>query len=153
MPKVVEIIKNLASTGFHLAAIESAFAERIARVPTAVGTFMSMLTALLAWTARSSAPLRPSSSTQRPRVSLREAGPPTETHDPPVVERVHATGSSTDSIMWCSPSFRFDPPADRAPSRRFDLGDIESAFVMTDVLSRDEAARMVTTTERTRTEP
>ena len=101
-----------------------------------------MLTALLAWTARSSAPLRPSSSTQRPGVSLQESGPPAETHEPPVVERVHATGSSTDSIMWCSPSFRFDPPADRAPSRRFDLGSIESAFVMTDVLSRDEAARM-----------
>ena len=115
---------------------------------------MMLLTAVLAsWVARSSAPLRPSSSTQRLRASLLEAGPPTETHDPPVVERVHGTGSSTDSVMWCSPSFRFDPPADRAPSRRFDLGSIESAFVMTDVLSRDEAARMVTTTERTRTEP
>ena len=53
--------------------------------------------------------------------------------------------------MWCSPSFQFDPPADRAPSRRFDLGDIESAFVLTDVLSRDEAARMVATTELTLT--
>ena len=104
-----------------------------------------------AWTARSFAPLRPSSSTQRPRVSLRLVLPPTETHDPPVVERVHGTGSSTDSVMWCSPSFRFDPPADRAPSRRFDLGNIESAFVIKDVLSRGEAARMVTTTKRTPT--
>ena len=113
---------------------------------------MMLLTAVLAWITRSSAPLRPSSSTQRLRASLREAGPPTETHDPPVVERVHGTGSSTDSVMWCSPSFRFDPPADRAPSRRFDLGGIESAFVVTDVLSRDEAARMVTTVaERTLT--
>lgn len=49
--------------------------------------------------------------------------------------------------MWCAPSFRFDPPADRTPSRRFDLGGIESAFVVTDVLSSAEAARMVATAE------
>ena len=106
---------------------------------------MMMWSAVLGWTAFRST-LRPSSSTQRPRSRLR-AGPPNETHDLPVVERVHGTGSSKDAVMWCAPSFRFDPPADRTPSRRFDLGSIESAFVMTDVLSRAEAARMVTTTE------
>ena len=106
---------------------------------------MMMLSAVLGWTAIRST-LRPSSSAQRPRSTLR-AGPPTEAHDPPVVERVHGTGSSKDAIMWCAPSFRFDPPADRTPSRRFDLGGIESAFVVTDVLSSAEAARMVTTTE------
>ena len=106
---------------------------------------MMMLSAVLGWTAIRST-LRPSSSAQRPRSSLR-AGPPTEAHDPPVVERVHGTGSSKAAIMWCAPSFRFDPPADRTPSRRFDLGGIESAFVVTDVLSSAEAARMVTTTE------
>ena len=48
--------------------------------------------------------------------------------------------------MWCAPSFNLDPTGPECS--RTDLDGVDGAFVLRDVLSRAEAARMVATAER-----
>tara|TARA_B110001452_G_C15193324_1_gene414264 strand:+ start:67 stop:1101 length:1035 start_codon:yes stop_codon:yes gene_type:complete len=48
--------------------------------------------------------------------------------------------------LWCAPSFQLDPTGPTC-SRR-DVEGVDGAFVLSDVLSRDEAARLVAMAER-----
>ena len=129
------------------------------------GFFLWVLPAVQGWTAIANGqPLRLRSRLPQP-IHVRAgptSGPPPEpiplrvdvtaTNTEPIPLRVDVTATNTPTAtMWCAPSFRLDSPSKVQVERlNFGTGElaIDSAFVLSDVLSRDEAARMVATADQ-----